>query len=62
RNGNPVAGLLFMKHSVNVSPKTSFHRSQTLGYKNGFAFSRLPTVGIGGERLYVNQPSQAELD
>ncbi|XP_035176276.1 EF-hand domain-containing protein 1 [Oxyura jamaicensis] len=42
--------------------KTSFHRSQTLGYKNGFAFSRLPTVGIGGERLYVNQLSQAELD
>ncbi|KFP43916.1 EF-hand domain-containing protein 1, partial [Chlamydotis macqueenii] len=42
--------------------KTSFHRSQTLGYKNGFAFPRLPTVGIGGERLYVNQLSQAELD
>ncbi|XP_009869295.1 PREDICTED: EF-hand domain-containing protein 1, partial [Apaloderma vittatum] len=42
--------------------KTSFHRSQTLGYKNGFAFSRLPTVGIGRERLYVNQLSQAELD
>ncbi|NXF41662.1 EFHC1 protein, partial [Nyctibius bracteatus] len=42
--------------------KTSFHRSQTLGYRNGFAFSRLPTVGIGGERLYVNQLSQAELD
>ncbi|NXT23015.1 EFHC1 protein, partial [Syrrhaptes paradoxus] len=42
--------------------KTSFHRSQTLGYKNGYAFSRLPTVGIGGERLYVNQLSQAELD
>ncbi|KFQ37188.1 EF-hand domain-containing protein 1, partial [Mesitornis unicolor] len=42
--------------------KTSFHRSQTLGYKNGFAISRLPTVGIGGERLYVNQLSQAELD
>ncbi|NXK10876.1 EFHC1 protein, partial [Herpetotheres cachinnans] len=42
--------------------KTSFHRSQTLGYKNGFAFSRLPTVGIGRERLYTNQLSQAELD
>ncbi|NXI99038.1 EFHC1 protein, partial [Psophia crepitans] len=42
--------------------KTSFHRSQTLGYKNGFAFPRLPTVGIGRERLYVNQLSQAELD
>ncbi|NXN13466.1 EFHC1 protein, partial [Indicator maculatus] len=42
--------------------KTAFHRSQTLGYKNGFAFSRLPTVGIGRERLYVNQLSQAELE
>uniref|UniRef100_A0A8C4W8B5 EF-hand domain containing 1 n=1 Tax=Gopherus evgoodei TaxID=1825980 RepID=A0A8C4W8B5_9SAUR len=29
---------------------------------NGFAYSRLPTVGIGRERLYVNQLSQAELD
>ncbi|KAM6355350.1 EF-hand domain-containing protein 1-like [Podargus strigoides] len=42
--------------------KTSFHRSQTLDYRNGYAISRLPTVGIGGERLYVNQLSQAELD
>uniref|UniRef100_A0A8D2KVW6 EF-hand domain containing 1 n=1 Tax=Varanus komodoensis TaxID=61221 RepID=A0A8D2KVW6_VARKO len=44
------------------SAKTAFHRSQTLGYKNGFAFKRLPTVGIGGNRLYLNQLSQAELD
>ncbi|NWX16210.1 EFHC1 protein, partial [Aegotheles bennettii] len=42
--------------------KTSFHRSQTLGYRNGFAFARLPTVAVGGERLYVNQLSQAELE
>ncbi|XP_053140165.1 EF-hand domain-containing protein 1 isoform X2 [Hemicordylus capensis] len=42
--------------------KTAFHRSQTLGYKNGFAFKRLPTVGIGGGRIHVNQLSQAELD
>ncbi|NXP48656.1 EFHC1 protein, partial [Heliornis fulica] len=42
--------------------KTCFHRSQTLGFKNGYAFSRLPTVGIGRERLYVNQLSQADLD
>ncbi|NWR56230.1 EFHC1 protein, partial [Bucorvus abyssinicus] len=42
--------------------KTSFHRSQTLGYKNGFAFPRLPAAGIGRERLYVNQLSQAELE
>ncbi|NWR80688.1 EFHC1 protein, partial [Centropus unirufus] len=42
--------------------KTSFHRSQTLGYKNGYAFSRLPTVGPGGQRLYANQLSEDELD
>ncbi|NWW89265.1 EFHC1 protein, partial [Rhynochetos jubatus] len=42
--------------------KTSFHRSQTLDYKNGFAISRLPTVGLGREQLSVNQLSRAELD
>ncbi|NXY81669.1 EFHC1 protein, partial [Alcedo cyanopectus] len=42
--------------------KTSFHRSQTLGYKNGFAVSRMPVVGIGRERLYENQLSEAELE
>uniref|UniRef100_A0A670YAK6 EF-hand domain containing 1 n=1 Tax=Pseudonaja textilis TaxID=8673 RepID=A0A670YAK6_PSETE len=31
-------------------------------FKNGFAFKKLPTVGIGGNRLHVNQLSQAELD
>ncbi|XP_054843384.1 EF-hand domain-containing protein 1 isoform X2 [Eublepharis macularius] len=42
--------------------KTDFRRPQTLSYKNGFAVRRLPTVGIGGEQLHVNQLSQAELD
>uniref|UniRef100_A0A8D2A9A6 Progestin and adipoQ receptor family member 8 n=1 Tax=Sus scrofa TaxID=9823 RepID=A0A8D2A9A6_PIG len=42
--------------------KTAFHRSQTLGYRNGYAVVRRPTVGIGGDRLQVNQLSQAELD
>ncbi|KFP78272.1 EF-hand domain-containing protein 1, partial [Acanthisitta chloris] len=42
--------------------KTSFHRSQTLGYKNGYAFCRLPKVEIGEDQLYPNQLSQAELD
>ncbi|KFQ24830.1 EF-hand domain-containing protein 1, partial [Merops nubicus] len=37
--------------------KTAFPRSQTLGYKNGFAFSRLP-----GGRLSGNQLSAAALD
>uniref|UniRef100_A0A8C3LE15 EF-hand domain containing 1 n=1 Tax=Chrysolophus pictus TaxID=9089 RepID=A0A8C3LE15_CHRPC len=62
-SSEPKPGLPFLPGCSFRDPmKTSFHRSQTLGYKNGFAFSRLPTVGIGGERLYVNQPSQAELD
>lgn len=42
--------------------KTAFHRSQTLGYRNGYAVARRPTVGIGGGRLPVNQLSQADLD
>ncbi|XP_074905051.1 EF-hand domain-containing protein 1 [Buteo buteo] len=62
-SSEPGPGLPFLPGCAFRDPmKTSFHRSQTLGYKNGFAFSRLPTVGIGGERLYVNQLSQAELD
>ncbi|NWI58884.1 EFHC1 protein, partial [Calyptomena viridis] len=42
--------------------KTSFHRSHTLDYKNGYAFSRLPREGVGGEQIYPNQLSQNELD
>ncbi|NXS55251.1 EFHC1 protein, partial [Brachypteracias leptosomus] len=42
--------------------KTSFHRSQTLSYKNGFAFPRLPAAGTGGEKLPLNHLSPAELD
>ncbi|NXE99226.1 EFHC1 protein, partial [Menura novaehollandiae] len=42
--------------------KTSFHRSQTLDFKNGYAFSRLPREGVGGETLFANQLSQDELD
>ncbi|XP_076188714.1 EF-hand domain-containing protein 1 isoform X4 [Aptenodytes patagonicus] len=62
-SSEPGPGLPFLPGCAFRDPmKTSFHRSQTLGYKNGFAFSRLPTAGIGGERLYVNQLSQAELD
>ncbi|XP_062974594.1 EF-hand domain-containing protein 1 isoform X2 [Elgaria multicarinata webbii] len=62
-SSQPVQGLPLLPGSSFRDPtKTAFHRSQTLGYKNGFAFKRLPTVGIGGNRLYVNQLSQAELD
>ncbi|XP_032265553.1 EF-hand domain-containing protein 1 isoform X1 [Phoca vitulina] len=60
---NPVHGLPFLPGtSFKDSTKTAFHRSQTLGYRNGYAVVRRPTVGIGGERLQVNQLSQAELD
>ncbi|XP_007430815.1 EF-hand domain-containing protein 1 [Python bivittatus] len=62
-SSQPVQGLPLLPGSTFRDPtKTTFHRSQTLGYKNGFAFKKLPTVGIGGNRLYVNQLSQAELD
>ncbi|NXI34158.1 EFHC1 protein, partial [Galbula dea] len=42
--------------------KTSFHRSQTLGYRNGYAFSQLPTLGVAGQPLHLNQLSPVELD
>nr|XP_054413606.1 EF-hand domain-containing protein 1 isoform X2 [Pongo abelii] len=60
---NPVHGLPFLPGtSFKDSTKTAFHRSQTLGYRNGYAIVRRPTVGIGGDRLQFNQLSQAELD
>ncbi|XP_066862476.1 EF-hand domain-containing protein 1 isoform X2 [Kogia breviceps] len=60
---NPVHGLPFLPGtSFKDSTKTAFHRSQTLGYRNGYAVVRRPTVGIGGHRLQVSQLSQAELD
>ncbi|TRY84492.1 hypothetical protein DNTS_035838 [Danionella cerebrum] len=31
--------------------KSTFHRAQTLDYKNGYALPRRPTVGIGGDSL-----------
>ncbi|XP_075056583.1 EF-hand domain-containing protein 1 isoform X2 [Mixophyes fleayi] len=42
--------------------KSAYHRSQTLTYRNGFSRPVLPTVGIGGDPITVNQLSQAELD
>ncbi|XP_042309480.1 EF-hand domain-containing protein 1 isoform X1 [Sceloporus undulatus] len=62
-SSQPVQGLpLLPGASFRDLSKTAFHRSQTLDYRNGFAFKQIPTVGIGGTRLYVNQLSQAELD
>lgn len=60
---NPVHGLPFLPgSSFTDTTKTAFHRSQTLGYKNGYAVVRRPVVGIGGDRLPYNQLSQDELD
>ncbi|XP_051008912.1 EF-hand domain-containing protein 1 [Acomys russatus] len=60
---NPVHGLPFLPgSSFTDSTKTTFHRSQTLGYRNGYAVVQRPTVGIGGDRLPYNQLSQAELE
>ncbi|XP_039073402.1 EF-hand domain-containing protein 1 isoform X2 [Hyaena hyaena] len=60
---NPVHGLPFLPgSSFRDSTKTAFHRSQTLGYRNGYAVVRRPTVGVGGARLPVNQLSQTKLD
>ncbi|XP_016065312.1 PREDICTED: EF-hand domain-containing protein 1 isoform X1 [Miniopterus natalensis] len=60
---NPEHGLPFLPgSSFTDSTKTDFHRSQTLNYRHGYAMARRPTVGIGGDRLQVNQLSQADLD
>ena len=39
-----------------------FHRSQTLGYRNGYALPKRPEVGIGGVAIPYNQLSEQELD
>ncbi|XP_023567655.1 EF-hand domain-containing protein 1 isoform X2 [Octodon degus] len=60
---NRVHGLPFLPGtSFSDSTKTAFHRSQTLGYRNGYAVARRPTVGIGGDRLQVTPLSQAQLE
>ncbi|XP_005991103.1 EF-hand domain-containing protein 1 [Latimeria chalumnae] len=60
---NPLQGLPFLPGNTFSDPtKVNFHVSHTLGYKNGYMFSCLPTVGIGREPITINQLSQAELD
>ncbi|XP_070274534.1 EF-hand domain-containing protein 1 [Myotis yumanensis] len=60
---NPEPGLPLLPGTSCADPtKTDFHRSQTLSYTHGYAMARRPTVGIGGDRLQVNQLSQADLD
>ena len=41
---------------------SKFHRSQTLGYRNGYALPKRPEVGIGGVTIPYNQLSEQELD
>lgn len=56
-------GLPFLPGNTFKDPtKTRFHVTNTLGFKNGYAIQRMPTVGLGGERLIHNQLSEAELD
>lgn len=39
-----------------------YHRSHTLGYRNGYAIQGRPELGIGGVPLNYNQLSEEELD
>lgn len=43
------------------SQKSAFHRPQTLGYKDGYALPRRPTVGIGQDPLLSEQLIQQEI-
>ncbi|XP_072175362.1 EF-hand domain-containing protein 1-like [Diadema setosum] len=55
--------LPFLPGNTFTDPtKRKYHRSQSLGYKNGYALPARPEVGIGGEPLEVNQLSLSELD
>lgn len=40
--------------------KTKYHRSQTLGYNNGYALQKNPVVGIGGDSLPMSQIPEKE--
>lgn len=41
---------------------TNFHKSHTLGYTNGYAVLKRPTLGPGGVPLPYNQLSEQDLD
>ncbi|XP_027594162.1 EF-hand domain-containing protein 1 [Pipra filicauda] len=59
----PGPGLPFLPGCAVRDPtRTSFHRSHTLGFRNGYAFSQLPREGIGGETIFPNLLSQDQLD
>ncbi|XP_054754616.2 EF-hand domain-containing protein 1-like [Lytechinus pictus] len=55
--------LPFLPGNTFTDPtQRKYHRSQSLGYKNGYALPARPEVGIGGEPLEVNQLTLSELD
>uniref|UniRef100_A0A3Q2C868 Uncharacterized protein n=1 Tax=Cyprinodon variegatus TaxID=28743 RepID=A0A3Q2C868_CYPVA len=55
-------GLPFIPgYSFRDLTKSSFHRSQTLSYRNGYAMPRRPSVGIGQEPLLSEQLTQQTL-
>uniref|UniRef100_A0A3B5L6U8 EF-hand domain (C-terminal) containing 1 n=1 Tax=Xiphophorus couchianus TaxID=32473 RepID=A0A3B5L6U8_9TELE len=57
-NGLPfIPGYTFRDLS-----KTAFHRSQTLGYKNGFILPRRPSVVIGKEVLASEPLTHHDID
>jgi len=56
-------GLPFLPGNTFTDPtRSKYHRSQTLGYKNGYAIPVRPTVGIGGVAIVHNQLSEEELN
>ncbi|KAF6020172.1 EFHC1 [Bugula neritina] len=56
-------GLPFLPGNTFTDPtKGKYHRSQTLGYNNGYAQQKRPEVGIGGVPIPYNQLSEKELD
>lgn len=58
-----MEGLPFLPGNTFTDPtKSRYHRSQSLGYKNGYAVPVHPTVGIGGVPIPYNQLSEQELD
>ncbi|XP_029641015.1 EF-hand domain-containing protein 1-like [Octopus sinensis] len=57
-----MEGLPFIPgNSFRDPTKTSFHRSQTLDYQNGYRIKKLIQRGIGGEILDKNQLNEQEL-
>lgn len=56
-------GLPFLPGNSFQDPtRTRYHRSQTLGYNNGYALPKRPEVGIGGTPIVHNQLNEEELD